>query len=116
MTDVTATPRTTRLRTLAVVLCSLLIAVPLFVGRLVEGILDTLNPAGVEVDQPLAYLREILVFGFGSLGVLLVAIIAVLVVLYRRGGGVAAIRLPVIVLAVQVAVGVGTLLFSGLAD
>lgn len=115
MTDVTATPRTTRLHTLAVVLCSLLIAVPLFVGRLVEGILDTLNPAGVETDQPLAYLREILGFGFGALGVLVVAIITVLVVAYRRGGGFAAIRLPLIVLAVQVAVAVATLLFSALA-
>lgn len=116
MTDVTATPRPTRLHTVAVVLCSLLIPIPLLVGRLVEGILDTLNPADVDVTQPLAYLSEILGFGFGSLGVLLVAIVVVLVLLFRRGGRFAAIRLPVIVLVVQIVVGALTLAFSALAD
>jgi hypothetical protein len=116
MTDVSATPRTSRLHTLAVVLCSLVIAFPLFVGRLVEGVLDTLNPADVDVTQGLAYLSEILGFGFGSLAVLLVAIIVVLVLVARRGGGFAAIRLPFIVLVVQIVVGVLTLAFSALAD
>lgn len=116
MTDVTATPRPTRLHTVAVVLCSLLIPIPLLVGRLVEGILDTLNPADVDVTQPLAYLSEILGFGFGALGVLLVAIVVVLVLLFRRGGRFAAIRLPVIVLVVQIVVGALTLAFSALAD
>lgn len=116
MTAVTATPRTSRLHTLAVVLSSLLIAFPILVGRLVEGVLDTLNPADVDVAQPLAYLREILGFGFGSLGVLLVAIVVVLVLLFRRGGGFAAIRLPFTVLVVQIVVGVVTLAFSALAD
>jgi hypothetical protein len=116
MTDVTATPRTSRLHTLAVILCSLLIPVPLLVGRVVEGVLDTLNPAGVDVTQPLAYLSEILGFGFGSLGVILVAIIAVLVLLFRREGGFQAIRLPFAVLVVQIVVGVLTLAFSALAD
>ena len=116
MTDVTATPRTSRLHTLAVVLCSLLIPLPLLVGRLVEGVLDTLNPAEVDVTQPLAYLSQILGFGFGSLGVLLVAIVVVLVLLFRRGGGFAAIRLPFTVLVVQIVVGGVTLAFSALAD
>jgi ABC-type Fe3+-siderophore transport system permease subunit len=116
MTDVTATPRPSRLHTLAVVLCSLLIPVPLLVGRLVEGVLDTLNPADVDVTQPLAYLREILGFGFGSLGVIVVAIVVVLVLQFRRGGGFAAIRLPLTVLVVQIVVGVLTLAFSALAN
>jgi hypothetical protein len=121
MTDVTATPRPSRLHTIAVVLCSLLIPVPLLVGRLVEGVLDTLNPADVDVTQPLAYLREILGFGFGSLGVMVVAIIVVLVMLFRQGvgsggKGFAAIRLPFTVLVVQIVVGVLTLAFSALAD
>lgn len=116
MTDVTATPRPTRLHTVAVVLCSLLIPIPLLVGRLVEGILDTLNPADVDVTQPLAYLSEILGFGFGALGVLLVGIVVVLVLVFRRGGRFAAIRLPVTVLVVQIVVGALTLAFSALAD
>lgn len=116
MTDVTATPRTNRLHTLAVVLSSLVIAFPIFVGRVVEGVLDTLNPADVDVTQGLAYLREILGFGFGSLAVLLVAIIVVLVMLARRDGGFKAIRLPFTVLVVQMIIGVVTLAFSALAD
>lgn len=116
MTEVTASSRPSRLHTLAVVLCSLLIPFPILVGRLVEGVLDTLNPADVDVTQPLAYLSEILGFGFGSLGVLLVAIVVVLVALYRQGKGFAAIRLPFTVLVVQIVVGVVTLAFSALAD
>ena len=116
MTEITAPSRPTRLHTLAVVLCSLLIPFPLLVGRLVEGVLDTLNPAEVDVTAGLAYLSEILGFGFGSLGLILVAIIVVLVLQFRRGGGVAAIRLPVIVLAVQIVLGIAILLLTGLAD
>ncbi|MEO5535786.1 MAG: hypothetical protein ABIR17_11730 [Pseudolysinimonas sp.] len=116
MTDVTNSPRTSRLHTLAVVLSSLVIGFPLIVGRLVEAVLDTLNPDKVDVAQPLAYLSQILGFGFGSLGVLLVVIVVVLVVLYRRGRSFAAIRLPFIVLVVQILVGVATLLLSGLTN
>jgi hypothetical protein len=116
MTDAPAPARTSRMHTLAVVLSSLVVAFPLFVGRIVEGVLDTLNPAEVDVTQGLAYLREILGLSFGALGLLLVVIVVVLVLLYRRGAGFAAIRLPVIVLAVQIVVGIVTLLFSGLAN
>ncbi len=121
MTAVTASTRPSRLPTIAVVLCSLLIPVPLLVGRLVEGVLDTLNPADVDVTQPLAYLREILGFGFGSLGVMVVAIIVVLVALFRQGTAsgqkaFAAIRLPFTVLVVQIIVGVMTLAFSAFTD
>lgn len=99
--------------TLAVVLSSLLVVFPMLVGRVVEAILDTTNPAGVDVTQPLAYLREILVWGFGSLGVLLVVIVVVLVVSYRRGRSIA---LPLIVLAVQVAVGLVMLALGALIN
>ena len=116
MTEVTASSRPSRLHTLAVVLCSLLIPFPLLVGRLVEGVLDTLNPAEVDVTAGLAYLSEILVLSFAALGVILVAIIVVLVLLFRQGKGFAAIRLPFTVLVVQVVVGVLILAFSALAD
>ena len=116
MTDVTATPRTSRLHTIAVVLCSLLIPFPLFVGRLVEGVLDTLNPADVDVTQGLAYLSEILGLSFAALGVILLAIIVALVALFRQGKGFAAIRLPLTVLVIQIVLGVVTLLLTGLAD
>ena len=104
-------PESKRLHTLAVVLSSLVIPLPLLVGRAVEAILDTTNPAGVDVTQPLAYLREILGWGFGSLGVLLVVIVVIDLILYRRDKSM--VRLPLIVLAAQIVVGVVTLLLSG---
>jgi hypothetical protein len=112
----TPAPRKSRLHATAVVLCSLVIAVPLFVGRLVEGILDTLNPAEVDTSQGLAYLSEILGLSFGALGVLLVVIVVLLAILYRRAKTLDAIALPLLVLAVQIVVGVVTLLLTGLAD
>lgn len=98
---------------MAVVLCSLVIAFPLLVGRLVEAVLDTANPADVDPTQGLAYLTQILGFGFGSLGLLLVVILVVLVLLGRRDGR-QALRLPLIVLGVQLLVGVATLALAGI--
>lgn len=111
-----AVTRKSTLYTVAVVLSSLVIGLPLFVGRAVEAFLDTTNPAGVDVTQPLAYLREILGFAFGSVGVLLVVIIVILAVLYRRARTLDAIALPLLILAVQIVVGVVTLLLSGLTN
>jgi hypothetical protein len=116
MSDVTPVARKSSLHTVAVVLTSLVIGLPVLVGRLVEGVLDTLNPANVDTAQPLAYLREILVSSFGALGVLLVLIVIVLVVLYRRAKSFDAIKLPLIVLVVQIVVGVVALLSAGLAN
>ena len=98
---------------LATVASSLLIAFPLLVSSLVKGVLFSTNPANVDITNGLAYLRELLLFGFGSLAVIVVAIV-VLLVLARRSG--ASLRLPFVVLAVQVVVGVTILLFTGLAN
>lgn len=116
MSDTTPATKRPKLYTLTVVLSSLVIGLPIFVGRVVEGILDTFNPAGVDVAQPLAYLREILGWGFGSLGVLAVVLVVLLVLLYRRARTLDAIALPLVIIAVQVVVGVATLLLSGLAN
>ena len=116
MSEVTTEQRSTGLRNLAIVLASLIIAVPIAVGRLVEAILDSSNPANVDVTQPLAYLREILAWGFGMLGVLFVVIIIVLVLLYRRTRSVAALGLPMLIAALQIVIGLVTLWLSGMAD
>ncbi|WP_087132544.1 hypothetical protein [Microbacterium esteraromaticum] len=109
-------PPESRLHSIAVVLASLIIAVPMLFGRLTEAILDTINPANVDVTQPLAYLSEILAWGFGSLGVLLIALVSVLVVLRIRTRSFKALRLPVLIAVVQIVVGILTLWLSGLAD
>lgn len=115
MTDTTPRP-TSSLTTLAVLLSSLLIAFPLFVSRLVEAILKGGNPAKVDITQGLAYLRELLGFGFGSLGVIVVAIIVVYVLLYRQSRSFAALKLPLLILVVQVVAGVLILAFTGIVN
>ena len=116
MSDTPVTSRKPASYTLAVVLSSLVIGLPIFVGRMVEAILDTTNPANVDVTQPLAYLTEILTFGFGSLGVLLIVLIILFGILDRRARTLDAIALPLLIFAVQVVVGVLTLLLSGLTN
>jgi len=98
---------------LATIASSLLIAFPLLVSSITKGILFSANPANVDITNGLAYLRELLGFGFGSLGVIIV-VIAVLLVLARRRGN--SIRLPLVVLAVQIVVGITVLLFTGLSN
>ena len=116
MSDTVSEHRPSGLRNLAIVLASLIFAMPVAVGRLVEAILDTSNPANVDVTQPLAYLREILTFGFGSLGILFIVLIVVLVLLYRRTRSAGALGLPLLIAALQIVIGILTLWLSGMAD
>jgi hypothetical protein len=102
--------------TLAIVLSSLVIPLPIFVGRLVEAILDTTNPANVDVTQGLAYLGPILGWSFASLGVLLVAIVVVFVTIYRRERTLDVLKLPLMILALQVVLGVLILLFNAVIN
>ena len=102
------------LRNLAIVLSSLVIPVPLLASGITEALLKTVNPARVNITQDLAYLRETLVFGFGSLGLLLIAIIVVYVLLGRRTGSFAPVRLPLLILVIQVLAGVALLVANGL--
>jgi len=115
-TQATATPRRSRLHTWAVLLSSLVIAFPMLVGATTEAILDTSNPANVDVSQGLAYLRELLGFGFGALGLLLVAIVVVYVLIYRRERTLNALALPLLILGVQIVVGVALLVMTGIVD
>lgn len=116
MSDVTTAPRKSRLYTVTTLLSSLLIPLPIFVGRIVEAVLDTVNPAGVDTTADLAYLREILVSSFATVGVVLVVVIVLLAILYRRAKTLDAIALPLLILAAQVVIGVVTLLLSGLTN
>ncbi len=102
--------------TLAIVLSTLVIPLPIFVGRLVELVVDAVNPSNVDVTQPLAYLGTILGFAFGVLGLLLLAIVVVFVLIYRREHTLDALKLPLLLLAIQVVLGVLILLFNALIN
>lgn len=110
------TPRKSSLYAAAIVLSSLVIALPIFVGRVVEAILDTVNPADIDTSADLAYLREILVSSFVVVGLLIVVIIVVLAILYRRAKTLDAIKLPLLILTLQIGIGVVTLLLTGLTN
>jgi len=111
----TAAAKPSRLSLWAVLLSSMIIPFPMLVSTGLEAILDGLNPANVDVSQPLAYLRELLGYGFGLLALLLLAVAVVCVLLYRREGR-AALALPVAIIIAQVVVGISILLLTGAVD
>lgn len=113
--DTGATGKPTRLSLWAVLLSSMIIPFPILVSTGLEAILDGVNPAGVDVSQPLAYLRELLGYGFGLLALLLLAVAVVCVLLYRQSGR-AALTLPLAIIIAQVVVGIAILLLNGAVD
>lgn len=123
MTDTNPTERgsqrTSESRSLhnwAVVLSSLIIPVPIFFSRIVEAILKSSNPAHVDVRQGLAYLSEQLAWGFGSLGLLLILLIVIYVIIYRRAKTLDALKVPLLIFALQVVLGIAILLSGGVID
>ena len=114
-TGTTAAAKPSPLSLWAVLLSSMIIPFPMLVSTGLEAILDGLNPANVDVSQPLAYLRELLGYGFGLLALLLLAVAVVCVLLYRREGR-AALALPVAIIIAQVVVGISILLLTGAVD
>lgn len=104
---------TSLLYTIAVVLSSLVFALPVTVGRVMEGILDTANPDGIkDTGAGTAYLAPILGVSFSVLGVLLLFAIVVYALIYRRERTLDALKLPLIVVAIQIVLGVLALIFT----
>lgn len=104
---------TSILYTMAVILSSLVFALPVTVGRMVEGILDSSNPDGIkDTGAGLAYLGPILGWSFGVLGVLLLVVIVVFTLIYRRERTLDALKLPLMVVAIQIVLGVLALIFT----
>lgn len=58
---------------LAIILSAGCILLPVAAGLFFAGILKRMNPAGIDVTQPLAYLTEILIFSWIAIGVCIVA-------------------------------------------
>lgn len=108
---------TSLLFTIAVVLSSLVFALPVTVAKITEGILDTTNPDGIkDTGAGLAYLAPILGWGFGSLGVLLLIVIVVYVLIYRRERTLDALKLPLLLVAIQIVLGVISIIFNAFAN
>lgn len=115
MSDLATTPRP-RLHSLAIVASSLLIAFPLLVSSIVKAAVFAGNPAKVDITNGLAYLRELLGFGFGSLGFIVVVIVVIFVLAYRQSRSLDALKLPLLILVVQIVVGIAILLFTAISN
>ncbi len=109
-------PRPHRFHSAAVVACSLLIALPVFMSSLVRAIAFNGNPDKVNIDNGLAYLSQILTAGFGSLGVIILVIVVLFVLVYRSARTLDALKLPMLILGIQIVVGVSVLLLDAVGN
>ncbi|CAN5116067.1 hypothetical protein BH11ACT5_BH11ACT5_01800 [soil metagenome] len=105
-----------RLHNLATLASSLLIAFPLLVSSVVKAALFAGNPAKVDITNGLAYLRELLGFGFGSLGLIVLVIVVLFVLAYRQSRSLDALKLPLLILVVQIVAGIAILLFTAISN
>ncbi len=109
---------TSLLFTIAVVLSSVVFALPVTVAKVTEGILDSTNPDGIkDTGAGLSdhYIGPILGWGFGSLAVLLLVVIVVFALIYRRERTLDALKLPLIIVAIQILLGVFSIIFNAVA-
>ena len=108
---------TSLLFTIAMVLSSVVFALSVTVSRIVEGILDSTNPDGIkDTGAGLAYLSPILGWAFGALAVLLLIVIVVYVLIYRRERTLDALKLPLLLVAIQILLGVIAIIFNAFAN
>lgn len=115
MSDTAAAPNR-RLHNLATLSSSLLIAFPLLVSSLVKAALFAGNPANVDLTNGLAYLRELLGFGFGALGLIVIVIVVLFVLVYRQSRTLDALKLPLLILVVQIVTGIAVLLLTAISN
>lgn len=101
-----------RLRTAALVMSAGWILATMALARLIEAVLKSLNPDRVDVTQPLAYLRPLLIVSFVIGAVLLLLTVVLNLVLQRREGSASA-RPAWIVFGVQAALVVIMLALQG---
>ena len=102
-----------RMHSLAVILASLIIPAPILVGKVVEAIMDSSNPARLDnLSAPLAYLTEILVSSFAVLGVVLVAFVIATIIVFVRSRSWRAVALPIVVAIIQIVGGVSALILN----
>lgn len=113
MSNHTNVTSTSRLHTVAVIFASVIIAAPILTGKIVEAIMDSSNPAGLDdLNAPLAYLSEILVSSFTVLAIVLIIFLISTIMLGLRDRSWAAISLPVTIAIIQIVVGIAALLLG----
>lgn len=110
-TEVRSSTRLSGAGLFAVILSAASTLIPASIGLVFAGTIKRANPAGVDVTQGLAYLREILITSWVAIGVFVVAAIIVNLLVMKKDPG--AGRLAFIVLGTQVVCGILLLLAMG---
>jgi hypothetical protein len=102
MTDEPA-PDTSKLQLAAALLASSVIGAPVVIASAVQLVLTTINPRGIDVSHPAAYELEIAgAFALAAAGAI-VAVALVLARLRSRAESRAVLRVPYMILALQIA-------------
>ena len=101
--------------TLALILASTAFLGPVALATLAEIVMKSSNPDDVDITQPLAYLRPLLIFGFSLFGAWVIATIIV-ILRQRTTLGVDATRPAIVVLGSQLVLGVAILVLTNIRD
>jgi len=95
-------PDTSMLELAAALLASSVIGAPLVIAAAAQTILSTINPRGIDVSHPAAYELEIVVAFALAVAGAIVAVSLVLVRLRARAETRAVLRVPYMILALQI--------------
>lgn len=97
-------------------MASLLVPVPVLVASVVEAVLDSTNPMQLDITQDFAYFDAMLLWGFGTLAIMIGVVAALFVIIYRRTRDLRELGLPIVVLTLQLALWVVLLLLGQITN
>lgn len=115
MTSRPTSPRFT-LQNAAVVVASLLVPVPVLAASIAEAVLDSTNPMQLDITQDFAYFDAMLLWGFGTLAIMIGVVAALFVMIYRRTRDLRELGLPIVVLTLQLVLWVVLLLLGQITN
>jgi hypothetical protein len=96
-------PGTDRLQLAAALLASSVIGAPVVIATAVQTVLYTINPSGIDVTHPLAYAAELTAVLVIAVVGAVIAVALVLSRLKKQAGSRDVLRVPYMILALQVA-------------
>lgn len=99
--------------TIAIILASLLIPIPVLTGQVVKLIMDSTNPAELDdVSAGLAYLSEILIWSLIALIVTVIGFLVAVIIHFRRTRSFRSIALPVTIALIQLLIGIVSVILT----
>ena len=99
------------LRTIAITLTCLLLPLTALAAALAAAVYKSSNPDDIDITTSLAYLRQTMVVAIAVFGLVTAAVVALVVVMYRRDHNFSQAKLPLVLLVATVGM-VGALLLT----